>query len=289
MASKQACACCGSAASGIRTCATCKAIGYCSKECQKRHRRAHKARCDMLAVADKGPPVRTAEEARKLPTEVMNIYECRIAVFSLLPLRDLLRYEQVDRSWCRTIASERALQQRLSLTPGPGALVKAAYDDNDEPYLSIQPRDTKQVGHTKKTKRPVWGGGFTHLLDTGPGATEQVRAVELEKRGIPMVLNPFFTWLWPQDPTNMTWTPHNPPTASLKTASWRRMQFTSPPMLKADLQIWYSYGDAGGNQLLPTTGNVATGVTLGHIANVLTAQLIDNKDLHWLQIHGYAW
>lgn len=43
-----------------------------------------------------------------------------------------------------------------------------------------------------------------------------------------------------------------------------------------------------GNQLIPTTGHVESGVTLGHVADMLAAQP-KKLTYHWMQLHVYNW
>jgi hypothetical protein len=49
----------------------------------------------------------------------------------------------------------------------------------------------------------------------------------------------------------------------------------------------YTNGKGEGNQLLPSTGLVPSGVTLGHFADMLAAQPRRLK-LHWMSLHGHA-
>lgn len=153
----------------------------------------------------------------------------------------------------------------------------------------IQPRNKKQRDHNEMTKS-MSGGGSLHLVATGLGTPKEVQATELEKAGDPIVLNPFFTSLWPQDRTNMTSSPRIslPASAFHPTASWRRMQLTSPPILQVDTSVWFTKSSGKGTQLLPSTGKVPSGVTLGHIADLFAAQP-RKLTLHWWQIHTSAW
>jgi hypothetical protein len=49
----------------------------------------------------------------------------------------------------------------------------------------------------------------------------------------------------------------------------------------------YTKPNGEGSQLLPSTGDVPSGVTLGHFADMLAAQ--SNKaEYHWMQPHGYS-
>lgn len=59
----------------------------------------------------------------KIVMKTFNVPELRLAVFSMLSARDLLRVQRVCRSWYHTIAKERKLQQRLFFAPGPSELV----------------------------------------------------------------------------------------------------------------------------------------------------------------------
>lgn len=127
------------------------------------------------------------------------------------------------------------------------------------------------------------GKGPSHLVDT-----EEKSAADLESAKVAMILNPFFTKLWPQDPTNMTLKPYITARTDNKAASWRRMQLTSPPILQLDMSVWYTKPNGKGNQMMPSTGKVGTGVTLGHVADLL-ATLPSRLTLHWMSLNGQAW
>eukprot|EP00984_Skeletonema_dohrnii_P013180 scaffold5449_cov88-Skeletonema_dohrnii-CCMP3373.AAC.5 len=45
------CAACGKDGNGLKTCAGCKSVKYCSADCQKEHRPRHKKECKQLAAA----------------------------------------------------------------------------------------------------------------------------------------------------------------------------------------------------------------------------------------------
>lgn len=146
----------------------------------------------------------------------------------------------------------------------------------------IQPRTDRQVGHSKTVKRSF--GSPTYLVqNTSTGAVEDKSVLQLKN----VILNPFFTKLWPQDPTNMTYNPYITVAADNNSASWRRMQLTSPPMKQLDMNLWYSKNGQG-NQMCPSTGPVSTGVTLGHLSDLL-ASLPKKLKLHWMQVHGDVW
>jgi hypothetical protein len=51
--------------------------------------------------------------------------------------------------------------------------------------------------------------------------------------------------------------------------------------------VRFTKRNAQGNQLLPSTGHVPTGVTLGHFADMLAAQP-KKLEYHWMQLHGAA-
>lgn len=138
------CASCGSE-DGLKHCGRCKTVHYCSSKCQKADWKTHKSVCRsaVLAVSDSSGSDKptdalrsllatpsqiitialSASQTTKLMTKTFNIDELRLAIFSLLPARDLLRAQRVCRSWFCTIANERALQQRLFFAAGPGELV----------------------------------------------------------------------------------------------------------------------------------------------------------------------
>jgi hypothetical protein len=132
------------------------------------------------------------------------------------------------------------------------------------------------------------GVGTLHLLANLSGNTEEKRAAELEKAQMLIIVNPFFTKLWPQDPTNMTNQPCITVSTDNKSASWRRMQLTSPPTLQVDMNAWYTNPSGKGNQMRPSTGKIATGVTMGHLADLL-ATLPSKHKLHWMLLDGHAW
>jgi len=139
-------------------------------------------------------------------------------------------------------------------------------------------------------RQPVWGGGSLHLVYTDPGSTKEAQASVLVAQGSNIILNPFVTSLWPQDPTNMTSSPHITVPTTVKGASWRRMQLTSPPIVQADLHLWITKGGKG-SQLLPSTGKApaGTGVTLGDLADLLADQPKKGVTLHWMEVQSHAW
>jgi hypothetical protein len=49
----------------------------------------------------------------------------------------------------------------------------------------------------------------------------------------------------------------------------------------------YTKSNGQGSQLLPSTGHVPTGVTLGHLADMLAAQP-KKLEYHWMMLHGAA-
>ena len=52
----QVCACCGCTVAELRKCSACRAVGYCSRECQAKHWKAaggHKQECGRLAAASR--------------------------------------------------------------------------------------------------------------------------------------------------------------------------------------------------------------------------------------------
>lgn len=142
-------------------------------------------------------------------------------------------------------------------------------------------------------KGPMWGdGGLYHVIVSTSGGKSTASATALEKDKKQIILNPFFTLIWPQDPTNMTLSPytaygkksdfHN------KQASWRCMQVTSPPVVRLDLSVWITKPDRRGIQLRFTTGNTTSGVTMGDLASLLETTP-RRFERHWMQMDGQAW
>ena len=165
----------------------------------------------------------------------------------------------------------------------------AVHEGTDSKFaMAIAPRNKKQLDHAEMTKHPAMsGGGPLHLVNTASGSTEEKQAAQLDQAKIPIILNPFFTKLWPQQPTNMTNKPYITVSIANQTASWRRMQLISPPMLQLDMSVWYTNPSGKGNQMRPSTGKIATGVTLGHVADLLTT-LPSRHTLHWMSLDGHA-
>ena len=142
MATQTTCAC-YSSSTNLKQCKRCRTVSYCTIACQKKDWRTHKTVCrftvvdqlqdptptDPLALLLATPELKMSPEAHSpTPTSqamlnTFNVAELRMAIFSLLPAMDLLRAEQVCRSWYHTITTEHELQQRLFLAPGPGKLV----------------------------------------------------------------------------------------------------------------------------------------------------------------------
>ena len=200
----------------------------------------------------------------------------------------MLKAQGVCRSWYRTIALENVLQQRLFLAPGPGKLVLAVREGTgNKTAMAIIPRNKSQLEHAEMIKRNG-GAGPLHLVTTAPDNLEEKQTAELNQAEIPIILSPFFTKLWPQDPTNMTSKPYITVSTQNQTASWRRMQLTAPPMLQLDMSAWYTNPSGKGKQLRPSTGKIATGVTLGHVADLLET-LPSRHMLHWMSLDGHVW
>ncbi|KAK3052705.1 hypothetical protein LTR09_006187 [Extremus antarcticus] len=301
---KGTCATCGKANSS-KQCGRCRQVFYCSPECQKTDWKQHKEDCSppdtLSALRNLNAPPSTASTidnpASSIMLKALNTAEIRMAVFSLLPAKVLLVVQGVCRSWYHTIALETTLQQRLFFAAGPGELVTPAYEDDSKIALALKPRNKRQLDHANDVCKR------SHLTKYLLGA-EVKTSTELEDADIPIVLNPFFTKLWPQDPCNMTNIAYLTLSGQIKGASWkrlqskgaswRRMQLTSPPMVQFDASIWATPitgpGTAGrpGQQLRPSTGHVATGVTLGHVADLL-ATIPKKLDLHWMMVDGHAW
>ncbi|KAK4889199.1 hypothetical protein LTR27_011957 [Elasticomyces elasticus] len=238
----------------------------------------------VLAKPDAGMTARLNTQTTAVMLEVLKLPELRLNIFSLLPAWDLLKAQQVCRSWYHTIALERMLQQRLFLAAGP----------RNRPYMGVQPRNDGQRSAVAMTKSPAMsGGGGVYLDKLAPtpreeAQTKEAYAIDLEKRGEQIILNPFFTSLWPQNPTNMTSCPRITTSHLPKTASWRRMQLTSPPMLQVDISLWYTKPNGKGSQLVPSTGKIPSGVTLGHIADLLAAKT-KKLNVHWIQVIGHEY
>ena len=157
--------------------------------------------------------------------------------------------------------------------------------------MAIEPRNKSQKDHATMIKGPAMSGsGPLHVIFTESGETKEEYASELEKKNISIILNPFFTKLWPQDPKNMTNCPYNMhiPSDNNEAASWRRMQLTSPPLLELDMSLWITKPKGKGTQMRPGTGRVETGVTLGHVADLL-ATIPKKLERHWMSLDGHAW
>lgn len=76
----------------------------------------------------------------------------------------------------------------------------------------------------------------SYLTKTSDGKTTELKPSDIERKGVEIILNPFFTSLWPQNPTNTSLSPRVPD--GPPTASWRSMQMTSPPMTCVALNMW---------------------------------------------------
>lgn len=131
----------------LKRCSRCKEVSYCSKTCQRTHWPDHKSSCKSnFAPSEPVEDTSVEDDAlallRSMPQASINrpstdivpsaaqrtfdISELRLAIFSLLPARDLLRVQRVSRSWYLTITLEHKLQQRLFFAPGPGELIMPA-------------------------------------------------------------------------------------------------------------------------------------------------------------------
>lgn len=275
MSSLRTCASCAST-QDLKHCARCRTISYCSVACQRAHWKQHKRSCHFQVTKASTAAVTSEQDALSLlrktsdpgtkayattqsPTgsaaKLLNIHELRLAIFSNLPAPALLRAQAVCRSWYLTITLETTLQQGLFLAPGPGELVLAARKGQswsicpqvaetcrltypgETSYSGIQPRNEGQRGAAKMEKRSFEAGRY--LVTTSDGETKELSPSETEKAGLQIILNPFFTSLWPQDPTNMTLLPRVIlPTSCSRAASWRRMHITSPPATIVGLNMW---------------------------------------------------
>ncbi|KAK3708403.1 hypothetical protein LTR37_011499 [Vermiconidia calcicola] len=290
-----ACASCGKT-DGLKHCARCKQVSYCSPVCQKTGWKEHKKDCRFTVSTTNGDepstsalsilryttasPLTSAATDSAASIVVMSAFntaEIRMAVLSLLLAKDLLSAQGVCRLWYRHITLEDTLQQRLFLKAGPGKLVMTAGEGDEK---AIQARNEKQADHAQMTKS---GDATLYVFNA-----KEESSANLEKAKVPIILNPFFTKLWPQHPTNMTTAPYITLPSQSKTASCRRMQLTSPPMVQLDASVWATRPNGKGTQLRPSTGRVPTGVTLGHVADLLLS-ISSRLTLHWVSIDGHAW
>ena len=141
MADINACASCTSP-QGLKQCARCKTVAYCSTTCQRAHWQTHKPSCqfqvvlppahqsttftDTLSLLRTMPDPGTKQKRTKassIAQRAFNIPELRLAILSNLPAIELLVTQRVCRSWYLTSALDLQLQQRLFFAPGPGKLV----------------------------------------------------------------------------------------------------------------------------------------------------------------------
>ena len=163
----------------------------------------------------------------------------------------------------------------------------AAYEKSGKSVATgIEPRNEDQLHHLLNIAKS--GAGPLHLVVNASGNTEERRAAELDTAETLVIVNPFFTKLWPQDPTNMTNQAYITTSTNNDTASWRRMQLTSLPTLQVDMSVWYTNPSGKGNQMRPSTGKIATGVTMGHVADLL-ATLPSKHLLLWMMLDSHAW
>ena len=116
------------------------------------------------------------------------------------------------------------------------------------------------------------------------------RAAELEEQNVPIILNPFFAKLWPQNSTmEYPWTsPHITTNTDNRAASWRQMQLTSPPIFCVDMCIWYTRSRGRSDQTHWSTGYSDTGITLGNLAESLAA-CARKKTLQWMVLQEASW
>ena len=154
------------------------------------------------------------------------------------------------------------------------------------------------------------GGGGLYLITVFDGTKEQLTAEEVKQMGVQIICNPFLLRFWLQHPDNMTLLTVNFACNFPHQHSWCRMQTTSPPTTSLSISLWcvreplclsashfrcnplthdprYTKPNGEGSQLLPSTGSVPSGVTLGHFADMLAAQL-NKLEYHWMQPHGYS-
>ena len=133
MAAQSTCVACSSTDT-LKKCGRCKAVSYCSPQCQKTDWKSHKMTCrssaDPLSLLLAIPDLETTPQSPISTTNtgitVLNVPELRMAVFSLLSAPTLLKVQQICRSWYLTIALESTLQQRLFFGAGPGELILPA-------------------------------------------------------------------------------------------------------------------------------------------------------------------
>jgi len=74
-----------------------------------------------------------------------------------------------------------------------------------------------------------------YLITTSDNETQELSPSGTEKARKQIILNPFFTCLWPQDPANMTMSPRITVSTGV---SWRRMHITSPLATIVSMNMW---------------------------------------------------
>jgi len=82
------------------------------------------------------------------------------------------------------------------------------------------------------------GGSGLYLLTTAKGP-EELSSAAVQQTGLSIIMNPFLTHLWPQNPENMTLIPAMFASERPQTDSWRRMQLTSPPVTSLSMSLWF--------------------------------------------------
>jgi hypothetical protein len=130
-----ACTKCGQMG-GLKHCARCKQVWYCSAECQKTNwNRQHKSNCKFIvATNDKqlgdalsllkrvaSPPFMSlgnTEDGSSAGIKFFGIADIHMAVLSLLPAKDLLAAQGVCRFWFRAVALERSCNSDCSSRQG---------------------------------------------------------------------------------------------------------------------------------------------------------------------------
>jgi hypothetical protein len=75
----------------------------------------------------------------------------------------------------------------------------------------------------------------------------EVHAAYIAHDNIAIVLDPVFILLWPQDLYNMTCSPDLTLASTPRSASWRRMQLTSPPISSIGISVWVTGGKTRGH------------------------------------------